>query len=687
MAKKGESITSFHNPYRTNYEARDFLVNFGVGSTLGALSVFSSMPALPLGLMSAVSFSIAVFRLNQSLDIHRSYKALKGRDLEFITLEELVAVVSQRENSIWLGYGFHWDTEHAQFAHEILKRNWSKTGEDVGMLDGFLSYWLDLKDKRIAKKARSKLEKIRLKIAKGKKVSGTKLEEYELLANYKVSHHKEQKKKDEVIVEDVKIPLPDIGKKWIHGLSIYDKSIYQPIKHVEGHTLIVGTTGAGKTRMFDVLITQAILRDEAVIIIDPKGDKEMLYNAKRACQYMGKKERFIQFHPAFPETSARIDPLKNFSRTTEVASRIAALIPSETGSDAFKSFGWQALNNIVQGLILAQTRPNIVNLKRFLENGSGGLVIRAIKGYADSLDGNFGVELEKSFISSKSGGGIEGRAKAAQDFYNTRIAPKHPNPDLESLLSMFTHDATHFSKMIASLLPIMNMLSSGDLAALLSPDTEDLSDSRPITDTAKIINNGQVAYIGLDSLTDGVVGSAIGSLFLSDLTAVAGDRYNFGKSNRPVNIFVDEASEVINDPFIQLLNKGRGAKLTLYVATQTFADFAAKMGSKEKALQVLGNVNNTIALRIQDDETKKFLVDKIPKTRIKTIMRSQSQSTDNANPIAYSGGIDERLMEEEGDLFAPQLLGMLPNLEFLATISGGTVYKGRVPILIDNKDG
>ncbi len=49
----------------------------------------------------------------------------------------------------------------------------------------------------------------------------------------------------------------------------------QPLKHTEGHSLIVGTTGSGKTRMFDILISQAILRGEAVIIIDPKGDKEM----------------------------------------------------------------------------------------------------------------------------------------------------------------------------------------------------------------------------------------------------------------------------------------------------------------------------------------------------------------------------------------------------------------------------
>jgi len=32
-------------------------------------------------------------------------------------------------------------------------------------------------------------------------------------------------------------------------------------------------------------------------------------------------------------------------------------------------------------------------------------------------------------------------------------------------------------------------------------------------------------------------GSAIGSILLADLAAVAGDRYNYGVSDRPVNVF------------------------------------------------------------------------------------------------------------------------------------------------------
>ncbi|MDW3125256.1 TraM recognition domain-containing protein, partial [Vibrio sp. 1974] len=183
------------------------------------------------------------------------------------------------------------------------------------------------------------------------------------------------------------------------------------------------------------------------------------------------------------------------------------------------------------------------------------------------------------------------------------------------------------------------------------PDSSDLSDERQITDSAKIINNAQVAYLGLDSLTDNMVGSAMGSIFLSDLTAVAGDRYNYGVNNRPVNIFVDEAAEVINDPFIQLLNKGRGAKRRRFVATQTFADFAARLGSKDKALQVLGNINNTFALRIVDGETQEYIANNLPKTRLKYVMRTQGQNSDGKEPIMHGGNQGERLMEEEADLF------------------------------------
>ncbi|MBD4793846.1 conjugal transfer protein, partial [Xanthomonas citri pv. citri] len=61
-------------------------------------------------------------------------------------------------------------------------------------------------------------------------------------------------------------------------------------------------------------------------------------------------------------------------------------------------------------------------------------------------------------------------------------------------------------------------------------------------------------------------------MFVSDMTAVSGDRYNFseGADTKPVNLIIDEAAELVSDKMIQLLNKAGGSNLRLIIATQTF---------------------------------------------------------------------------------------------------------------------
>lgn len=466
------------------------------------------------------------------------------------------------------------------------------------------------------------------------------------------------------------------GAGWLHGLNAKEAEISQPLSHTAGHVLIVGTTGSGKTRMFDHFITQAILRkDEAIIIVDPKGDRDLCENARQACIASGDESRFKFFHPAFPEKSVRLDPLRNFNRATELASRIAVLMASEQGNP-FQAFGQMALNNVVQGMLTSGERPNLVKVRSFLEGGTDALVVRAIGGYCDKILPNW-ESLSAPYLAKAST--MEKKAHALIRFYKEKV--KEKSPDLEGLFSMFEHDREHFQKMIASLLPIMNMLTSGDLGPLLSPNSDDLSDDRQITDSARIIRNNQVLYIGLDSLADSMVGSAIGSILLSDLTAVAGDRYNYGCENNRVNIYVDETSEVINAPLIQTLNKGRGAGYCATLATQTFADFAAALGDENKARQVLGNLNNIITLRVTDAETQEYICNSLPKTRVKYVMQTQGTNSASSSGDAHSGNIGERLMEEEVDLISPAILGQLPDLEFFARLVDGRLMKGRLPIL------
>ncbi|WP_453888750.1 conjugative transfer system coupling protein TraD [Thiorhodovibrio frisius] len=473
------------------------------------------------------------------------------------------------------------------------------------------------------------------------------------------------------------VSLTAVGAHWLHGLAPREKDLAVPLSTMEGHLLVVGTTGAGKTRLFDLLVTQAVLRGEAVLIIDPKGDRELRDNARRACALAGRPESFSAFHPAYPEHSCRIDPMATFGRHTELASRIAALVPSETGADPFKAFGQMAMSHIIAGLLLVAERPNLLKLRHYLEGGVDALVERALVTYCTQADRRFDADA----ILSKARDG-QGRVMALIRHYRQRVASQYPSSVIDGLVNMHEHERVHFSKMVASLMPVLVMLTSGELGPLLSPDPDSDRDSRSLMRMTDLINDRSVAYIGLDSLSDGMVGSAIGSLLIAELTSMAGDRYNYGVKNHSVSVFIDEAAEVMNDPFVQLLNKGRGAGLRVTVATQSFADFAARTGSRDKATQVLANLNNLIALRVLDAETQTYITDSLPKIRLKTIMRTQASSTQSDNPLLFSGNAGERLIEEEGDLLPPALLGHLPNLEYIGRLAGGRIIKGRLPILV-----
>jgi len=252
---------------------------------------------------------------------------------------------------------------------------------------------------------------------------------------------------------------------------------------------------------------------------------------------------------------------------------------------------------------------------------------------------------------------------------------------------MHDHNREHFQKMIASLIPILSMLTSGTLQTLLSPKPDDEHDAKKVADIASIINEKKVLYIGLDSLADSIVGSAIGSIMLADLTAVASDRYNFFKKDPtnkrmpPVNVFIDEAAEVVNDPTVQLLNKSRGAGFRVVVATQTLADLEVRTGTSSGARQIIGNINNWLILRIIDAETQKYIAEALPKTAVKSMDLAYRSASDSTDPLVFSTTYQESLKEKDIELFPAALLGILPNFHYFCRLADGTTWKGKLPIL------
>ena len=149
---------------------------------------------------------------------------------------------------------------------------------------------------------------------------------------------------------------------------------------------------------------------------------------------------------------------------------------------------------------------------------------------------------------------------------------------------------------------------------------------------------------------------------------------------KSVSLFVDETANVINGPMIELLNKGLEAGIRVTAAMQTVSDLAARLGSDSRARMALGNFNNLIALRSKDRLTQEFICETFGKTTV----WSTSASPDGSPVPDFRASVTRSIQGRRDEVVPPDVLGRLPNTEFFASVSGGRLYKGRIPILLSD---
>jgi conjugal transfer pilus assembly protein TraD len=623
-------LTRLETPWRKAFEANSAIV-WLIASVFSFIAIKATQfPAGYLWATGLFGLFMAVYRASQAYELWHTKAQLAGRNIAWLEPETLQKRTEEHPAKLFLGYGFNWEQPHVQRLYDLRKL-------DVTAV--LPPRWF-------------------MKVRKW--MGG-----------------------------DVAVNLK--GKEWIHGLEKKEIDVEVPLDHLAGGTLIFGTTGSGKTRLFELLCTQAIHRkNTAVIVFDPKGDVDIRRRLQRECERAGRPEAFMHLHPAFPSMSVRLDPLKNWSQPTEIATRISALIPTDAGDNAFKAFGWRAVNQIVQGLVEIEERPNLLNIRRYIEGGPDHLLQTSLTAFLKKNIPDWEVRVQPYMKKADKGDYNKERPTATTPsslmalvrFYKQEVPEKMRSSVVDGLLSMFEHERVHAMKLIASLLPILAKLTTGDMGPLLSPDGTDANDTRPIIDVRKVIEAKQVLYIGLNALPDAEVGAAIGAIFLADLAAVAGFIYNYGGNGTEINVFVDESAEVICPPFVQILNKGRGAGVKTFFAAQSLPDFIAKTGNEPMARMILANANNLIALRTMDDVTQEFIVRSMGKVPIRVAAYSQDTSAIvDRDPTNYSGGYGERVSEEEKEVVTPELLNQLPDLQYIASVSAGRHVKGRLPLL------
>jgi conjugative coupling factor TraD (TOL family) len=499
-------------------------------------------------------------------------------------------------------------------------------------------------------------------------------------------------------------PLPDVGgKPALHAVELREHPVWMNLSERVGHTLVLGTTRTGKTRLAELLIAQDIRRGDIVIVFDPKGDPGLLRRMYAEAKRAGRLDQFYLFHLGFPQLSARYNAIGNFSRVTEVATRIANQLPNEGNSAAFKEFAWRFVNIIARALVALKRRPDYQQVRRYINDIEPLLVEYArhcaqaagITSWAELVEQRAANIKERNLPSA-----LKGRSLHAIACMNLLQEFDVYDPVLDGLMSAFKYDKTYFDKIVSSVGPLMEKLTTGSVAALISPDYQDDHDARPIFEWLDVIRRGGIVYVGLDALTDTTVAGAVGNSMFADLVSVAGHLYKHGlddsgaaqplsvtKKMPTVSLHADEFNELIGDEFVPLLNKAGGAGFQVTAYTQTWSDVEARIGSHAKAGQVAGNFNTLLMLRVKELETAAMLTEQLPRVEVFSLMSVSGvdDSSDPGSGVDFKSRNEDRISVSEVPMLSTADMVSLPKGQAFALLDGGQLWKLRMP-LPDERD-
>ncbi len=499
-------------------------------------------------------------------------------------------------------------------------------------------------------------------------------------------------------------PIPYTeGNPAFHAVGLWEgeEPVCEQQSERVAHKFVVGTTRVGKTRLAEVFIDQDIQNGDVVIVFDPKGDAELLKRCYISAVRAGREHQFYCFHLGYPEVSARYNPIGSFGRVTEPASRVASQLPGEGHSAAFREFTWRYVNVMSKALVTlgktisystlahygADIDPLLSEYLEFIFNNPEHRELLRMAGAANWQQ--TATALADSIKPDRTQATRDKRALALVEIYKRAGIV---DATAGALIKTFEYEKSFYDKLVASLFPLLEKLTSGPAGELLSPNYLDDTDKRPIFDWDTVIRTGGIVYVGLDALSDAEVAQAVGNSMFSDLTSRAGAIYKFGVNQgipdelaalapkRKICVHADEFNELVGKEFVPMANKAGGAGFQLTVYTQTLSDIEARFGSAAKAGQVIGNLGNLIMLRVKEPKTAELLTDLLPDVEVNQLM-TVSSAQDDVNPETttdFTSGTQQRIASQRVRLLTPGDITRLPKGHAFAML-GGTLHKLRIP--------
>lgn len=540
--------------------------------------------------------------------------------------------------------------------------------------------------------------------------------------------------------DEVTISPDQVGDPRLMGVGHREtQDFFIPLKVLNHMVGVWGATGYGKTRFAENVVVQAIRDPEApaVCYFDPKGDDQLRRRLADEATRAGRP--FYWFSLARPDICDTYSPIARFQKPTDLQGRLSSLIPESKEAHWHDhplgtAVTVAALRHYVRDLLLAYggqaDDPPLV--LRAIEAQRRAVVDGAELSGSEALAVADSITLPNEFAPAAWRPDLF----CLHDYGSTRpetllawmlrlrypwaseSPPETPNlvaqdeaagllakwqelayaplPDqVQDLYDQAGVDQVALRQACGGLDDFFS-----DLQACIaeSPDQRarnnnglktGLAALRGVRDAInapdpsiqweRVIDEGAVVLVELNALEDEPAAQAVGKMMLSDLASYVGYAYGRGLGRRPFFGVIDEVSNVICEPLINLLNKGRGGGVHLMVMGQGVVDLTVGLGGDgDRARQVIQNLNTSIQLATRDGDQAKAVSEGIEKVRVAKTTNSinQTPSYDQSGGPGHIGGFSAGSGTThdsvEVPVFPPESFNALPKGQALVTMEGKT---------------
>src|SRR5579859_3547330 len=470
-----------------------------------------------------------------------------------------------------------------------------------------------------------------------------------------------------------------IAGDWlIHGVGA-DRTgpLYLPDHLLNQHIFFMGAPGSGKTRGLELLIDQAVRRGDAVVVIDPKGDEGLLDRTYDSSVRHGRQSQFRVIALPYPYKSARYNPLEEFVSPSDVADRICSIMPRRGDSEAFRNFAWQFVSIVATAIHKLGETVSLAKLENYCFHNAWLLVRRLIDKLCPDLPRSADLD------------------RLLNDYREHCVRVKKTFIEIDQLIAMASMNKEYFGKISGSLRTILAKLTSESIGYLLCPEDVPLPESLRGQDAPQTLSwqsidkERLVVYFFLGSLIGPDSASATARMCLADLMSFIGRKYAFddasGFAKRRLTVIVDEVADALAPESVNLLNKARGAGLSMVMAGQSLADLEVALGSSADARRALANVGSFLTLRAANPFNARSFTEKVGVRPLPVVTRGENyepallaSGRSDISDFAYRSSTSTSMKSEH--LLPTSALDRLARFHFFGLWSG-ELRKGMLPLL------